>query len=67
MTSEHQQDEKIEPRINSTYKKLETEKRQTDGYYKFLMGYARSPFRGFESYIRIVPGLEDDIQLLLKQ
>ena len=32
------------------------------------MGYARSPFRGFESCLRIVVGLdEDDIQLLLKQ
>ena len=32
------------------------------------MGYARSSFRGFESYIRIVVGLdEDDIQLILKQ
>ena len=32
------------------------------------MGYARSPFRDFESYLRIVVGLdEDDIQLILKQ
>ena len=32
------------------------------------MGYARSPFRGFESYLRIVVGLdEDDIHLTLKQ
>ena len=32
------------------------------------MGYARSPFRDFESYLRIVVGLiEDDIQLFLKQ
>ena len=32
------------------------------------MGYARSPFRAFESYVRIVVGLvEDDIQLRLKQ
>ena len=33
-----------------------------------LMGYARSPFRDFESYLRILVGLnEDDIQLILKQ
>ena len=33
-----------------------------------LMGYARSPFRGFESYLRILFGLEnDDIRLILKQ
>ena len=32
------------------------------------MGYARSPFRDFESYLRFVVGLdEDDIQLILKQ
>ena len=33
-----------------------------------LLGYARSPFRDFESYLRIVIGLhEDDIQLVSKQ
>ena len=32
------------------------------------MGYARSRFRDFESYLRIVVGLdEDDIQMILKQ
>ena len=32
------------------------------------MGYAISPFRDFESYLRIVVGLEEDnIQLILKQ
>ena len=32
------------------------------------MGYARSPFRDFESYLRTVVGLEkDDIQLILEQ
>ena len=32
------------------------------------MGYARSPFRDFENYLRIVVGLdEDDNQLILKQ
>ena len=33
-----------------------------------LLGYSRSPFRDFESYLRIVVGLdEEDIQLILKQ
>ena len=33
-----------------------------------LVGYARSPFRDFERYRRIVVGLDDDgIQLILKQ
>ena len=32
------------------------------------MGYARSPIRVFENYLRIVVGLdEDDFQLILKQ
>ena len=32
------------------------------------MVYARSPFRDFESYMRIVSGLDkEDIQLILKQ
>ena len=50
ITSELLQDDIIGPRIVSTYKKLETEKRHTDGYYMLLMGYARSSFRDFESY-----------------
>ena len=33
-----------------------------------LFGYATSPFRDFESYLRFVVGLdEEDIQLILKQ
>ena len=32
------------------------------------MGYARSLFRGFEIYLRVFVGLdEDDIELILKQ
>ena len=33
ITSEHLQDEMIGPLIISTYRKLETEKGHTDGYY----------------------------------
>ena len=44
------------------------EKSSTDGYIILFVGYARSPFRDFESYHRIVVGLdEDDIQLIVKQ
>ena len=28
-------------------------KNQTDGYYILLLGYNRSPFQDFESYLRI--------------
>ena len=67
ITSEHRQDDFLGPRIISAFKKLETEKRQTDGYYMLLLGYARSPFRDIESYDRIVVGLdEDNIRLTLK-
>ena len=68
ITSEHPEDDMIIPRIYSTFKKLETGKRHTDGYYMLLIGYARSPFREFESYLRIVVGLdENNFQLILKQ
>ena len=47
---------------------FEIKKSSTDGYIILLMGYARSLFRKFESYLRIVVGLdEDDIRLILKQ
>ena len=63
----HLQDKK-RPRKVKAFEKLETEKRGIDGYYMFLMVYARSPFRDFDSYLRIVVGLdEDDIRLILKQ
>ena len=56
------------PRIIEAYKNLRSEKSSTDGYIKILIGYARSPFRDFGSYLRIVVGLdEDDIQLILGQ
>ena len=47
---------------------MRSEKSSTDGYLILLMRYARSPFRDFESYFRLVVGLEgDDIRLILKQ
>ena len=68
MTDEPLQDEIIAPRIIQTYKKPETEMRMTDGYMILLMGCARSPLRDFESYLRVVVGLdEENIHLILKQ
>ena len=40
----HLQNKIIGPRIFKSYKSQKTENRLTDGYYMFLMGYARSPF-----------------------
>ena len=68
ITDDLLEDKTMGPRIIKTYWKLRSEKSSTDGYIDLLMGYARSPIRDFESYLRIVVGLdEDDIQLILKQ
>ena len=68
ITPYHLQHEKIGPRIIEAYKKVILEKSSTDGYIILLMGYARSPFRDFESYPTIVVVLdEDDIELVSKQ
>ena len=68
ITPEHLQDEIIGPRIIHEFYKLSIEKENSDGYMILILGYARSPFRDFESYLRIVVGLdEEDIRLFLKQ
>ena len=68
ITDYHLEDETIGPRIIKTYWDLRSEKSSTEGYVILLMGSARSLFRDFESYLRIVVGLdEDDIRLILKQ
>ena len=68
ITNEHLQDDEIGPRIIDEYIKLSTEKKNRDGYMILLLGYSRSLFRDFESYLRIVVGLlEEDIQLILKE
>ena len=68
ITNEHLDDEVLGRRILDEYYKLSREKMNTDGYMVLLLGYARSLFRDFESYLRIVVGLdEEDIQLILKE
>ena len=68
ITPEHLQDELIGPCIIDKFYKLSIEKKNSDGYMILLLGYARSPFRDFESYLRIVVGSdEEDIRLILKQ
>ena len=67
-TQYHLQHDKVGPRIIQAYEKLRSEKSNTDGCIILLMGYARSPIREFENFLRIVLALdEDDIQLILKQ
>ena len=66
--SQEHLDEIIGPRNIDEFLKLSHEKKYSDGYSIILLGYVRSPFRDFESYLRIVVGLdEEDIQLILKQ
>ena len=68
ITDNHLEDETLGPRIAETYSKLRLDKTSHDGYIILLMGYAKSPFRDFESYLRIFVGLEEDnIRLILKQ
>ena len=68
ITQEHLEDEIIGPRIIDEFLKLSHEKKNSDGYMILLIGYSRSLFRDFESYLRIVVGLdEEDIRLILKQ
>ena len=68
ITDNHLEDETLGPHIAETYSTLRLDKTSHDGYIILLMGYAKSPFRDFESYLRIFVGLEDDnIRLILKQ
>ena len=68
ITDDHLDDEVLGKRIIDEFIKLSTEKKSTDGYMMLLLAYARSPFRDFESYLRIVLRLdEEDIQLILKE
>ena len=68
ITPYHLQQEKIGPGIIDAYRKLRSEKSGTDGFNVSLLGYARSPFRDFDSYFGNVVGLDENgIQLTLKQ
>ena len=68
ITDDNLEDETLAPRIAEAYWKLRSDKSNHDGYTILLTGYANSSFRDFESYLRIIFGLEeDDIQLILKQ
>ena len=68
ITSEHLDHEVLGPQIIDEFIKLSNEKRNSDGYMILLYGYTRSRFRDFESFLRIVIGLdEEDIQLILNE
>ena len=68
ITNKHLDDEIIGPRIIDEFIKLSNEKKNSDGYMILILGYSASPFREFESYLRLVIGLEEeDIQLVLKE
>ena len=68
ISQEHLQDDVIGPRIIDEFLKLSHEKKNSDGYMILLLGYNGSLFRDFESFLRIVVGLDEvDIQLILKR
>ena len=68
ITNKHLDDEIIGQRIIDEYYKLSTEKMNTDGYMILFLDYSASSFRDFESYLRLVIGLdEEDIRLILKE
>ena len=68
ITPELLQDKIKGPRNIDEFSKLSHDKKKCDGYMILLLAYARSPFRDFESYLRIVAGLdEEDIRLILNQ
>ena len=59
---------KIGPHFFEAFKNRLIEKSSTDGYFVLLMGYARSPFRDSERYVRIVVGLdEENFPIIVKQ
>ena len=68
ISKEHLEGEILRPRIIDEFFKLSNEKKNSDGYMILLLGYSRSRFRDFESYLRIVVGLDaENIQLSSKQ
>ena len=68
ITDDHLEGDILAPRIAETYLKLRSDKSGHDGYIILLTGCARSPYRDFETYLRILVGLEEDnIRLILKQ
>ena len=68
ITDDHLNDEILRPRIIDEYIRLSNEKRDSDGFIMLLIGYCASSFRDFESYLRLVIGLDkQDIQLILKE
>ena len=59
MTPKHLRHDIIGTRIIKALKKLRSEKFCTDGYFILLMGYARSPYRDFESYFGVFVDLDE--------
>ena len=57
ITPKHLRHENLGPRNIKAYKKLGSKKSSTDVCFIILMGYARSPFQNFESYLTVLVGL----------
>ena len=68
ITDDHLNDEILGPLIIDEYIKLSIEEKNKDGCMVLIFGYSASSFRDFESYLRLVIGLDEkDNQLILKE
>ena len=68
ISREHLEDEVLGLRIIDEFYKISNKKKNSDGYMILVLGYARLPFRDFESFLRIVVALdEENLHLNLKQ
>ena len=66
ITDEDLQDDTIATIIIEEYKKQVTKRKEDGGYMNILLGYPRSVFQDFESYLRTeIDLVEDDIRLVL--
>ena len=63
ITPDYVQDDKIGPPMFKFFRKKK-EKSSTNAYLILFTNYARSPFRDFESYLRIVIGLDEVWKLI---
>ena len=68
VSPERFRDKLKDPPVIITNQKTSLEKRQTEYFIRFLLGFARSPIRDFERYLRFVVGLDEaDIHLSLEK
>ena len=58
VSSEDLQNELLGPDVIKKYRKLAIENSQIDGFFILIIGFTQCSFRDFESYLRILVGLD---------